>query len=140
MNSQNTFLQEYQVPEGLVSRVMSAVERAQEKQANRRFLVSSVSAAVSTCLMVLSAVWLYIDALHTGLAQSLSLAFSDTAVLTMYWHDFLGAVFETLPFLSLVTCLASISVVLMSLRFFFRSRSEARRLHFLHSHSASVSA
>jgi len=107
----------------LSRRVFFAIGREEERFARRKRTVSLAWTIASAVALMFACTRLFLDATHSGFAEALSLAFSDSATVAAYWTDFMLSISETLPYMSLVALLASVFAVMLSLRSLMRWQS-----------------
>ncbi len=119
----------------LYNRIIARIEREERKTgAYARIVFFGVAALVSVAAFVPAAQELYAEFSQSGFIQFLSLLFSDTGVIALYWQDFLMSLAETLPVFGIMGVAASMFVMLLSTRYLVNDvRSMWGRSGFAHS-------
>lgn len=105
-------------PEDLLNKIMKRIRQEQRPRALKwRFgffvamLFGSVIAAIPTFQSAQSAL------IASGFARFLSLLFSDTGAVMMYWDSFMVAIIESIPVISITIFLVVILAFLKSLKY-----------------------
>jgi hypothetical protein len=108
-------------------RIMAAVFLEESQASAKKRIISIAYLTLSLIALIGTGLWAYADMKQSGFVQALSLVFSDSTLVATYWTDFLSAIAETLPYMSLAACLLSACLVLMSVRSFVISK-----IHYQH--------
>src|SRR5580700_8241554 len=119
-------------PTSLYEKIISTLQVRERRRKTRRLAASASIGFLSLFALVPAALWLARDLSASGFIQMFSLAFSDGGTVLAYWQQFSFSLLESLPFVSLVTCLISLFVAILSLRIFIvskRSHGHSLRLN-----------
>ena len=103
-------------PDGLLDTVMKRIERERRRAFRVRVaLMGFLSVAAALALLP---AWNFLarEALETGFAQFISLAFSDFAAVALYWKEFALSLLESLPAYGAVAVLSAFLVLGASVR------------------------
>ncbi len=103
-----------EMPNGLYEKVMQCIAYESEKRLKIRIYWSLL-------FVVTTSLWLYRDLISTGFIESFKLTFTDSAVIIVYWNDFVSALIEELPFMSVMACLIAVFALLKSLKKYYES-------------------
>ncbi len=108
---------------GLLNRVLLAIRHEQRKQQARKSAIALVLLlAVSVAATSFSWTILAGQLAKSGFIYFVKAALSDFATFSVLWQDFGLAVLESLPILGLVAFMASIGLLVFTLRWFLRKK------------------
>ncbi len=110
-------------PEGLLQDVMHCIKEYERKRAARRTVFFSVLMALSFASLVPAYRLFLSDLQRSGIAQFLSLLFSDFGVVMSSWRMFAMAVLESFPALSVAVVFLLLAVLLQSFLLFKKNVS-----------------
>lgn len=119
-----------QMPAGLLSKVLLAVEQRQEARVKRNLAAVVVSFVSVTLLTVLALSSARVQFDQSGLGRILSLLLSDYKTVLINWREYSMLLLESLPVISLILVLASLMGLLVLFKLFVRiSRQTAILIH-----------
>lgn len=111
----------------LSSRVLANIKKHQRQTSLRRFVVFSFVLLASIVAMIPAVRSLVSAFKQSGFIEFMSLIFSDTSMIAVYWKNFMFILLETLPVVSiaifltvLFSLLESIKFILKDIRYIFR--------------------
>ena len=100
----------------LAEKILGKIKQAQKRKAKIRLAVFAVVSVLSVVALVPAGYWLWQDVSQSGFFQFVSLLFSDFGMVLAYWHNFVLAVLESLPVLSLIVFSGVAVLLLESIR------------------------
>lgn len=102
----------------LYGRIRSRIELEQRKTSvYARIVFFGVVACGGAIALVPALRELYAEFTQSGFAQFITLLFSDTGTIAMYWQDFLMSLAESLPAVGIAGVAMSVFAILLPLRF-----------------------
>jgi hypothetical protein len=107
--------------DSLLPKIMRRIQKKRQWLAVRRLVVFSFGLGASTTAFVLALKLAWIGFVESGFAEFLSLLFTDTATIAVYWRNFIFSLLEALPATSLIALLIAALVFLESFKFFARN-------------------
>ena len=119
----------------LYGRIIKRIELEQRKTSvYTRIVFFGVLASAAMIALIPAIRELYAEFAQSGFIQFVSLLFSDTGVIALYWQDFLMSLAETLPVFGIMGVAASMFIMLLSTRYLLSDlRSVMGRSHLAHS-------
>lgn len=109
-------------PSAVLRRAIIARIRIMEYRRARAFLIASgVAISFSVVAIVLSVSYLVHAFLQSSFAAYLSLLFSDTDVVVLYWREFALSIVESAPVFGITIGLSALLALLASARLFVRN-------------------
>ncbi|MFA5000699.1 MAG: hypothetical protein WC531_00520 [Candidatus Paceibacterota bacterium] len=103
------------LPADLAGLTLARLEREQKKRARRNLLIFGAVDIFSVVGLVTAGLSLVNLLASSSFYNYLSLLWSDSGTLALYWQELLLSLVESLPFLGLTVFLAIILVMLISL-------------------------
>lgn len=99
----------------LMSQVIERLGQDQKRQARRNFFVFGLVDIFSAMVLVSSSFYLFKLIASSGFYNYLSLLWSDGGMISLYWHELLLSLIESLPVLGLIVLLGGTLALLLSL-------------------------
>ncbi|MEI6627195.1 MAG: hypothetical protein WCL61_01245 [bacterium] len=124
------YLTSYKTTPAVSELVFSRIRQAEKRQAHLEFALSYSFLFLAIILSLSTFSWIYRDASQTGLLTSLSLIFSDSGTILSYWKEFSFSIVENLPFVSLVSTLISLFILILATKNLIIVRQSNLKLHF----------
>ncbi len=110
-----------ELPEGILDRIMARIREERRLLVfKRRLMLYSIGAIGSFIALVPAFGAMWTELAQSGLAQFISLIFSDTGAVLAFWDVFVLSILESLPAFSIVVVLATLFVFLGSLKLLAR--------------------
>jgi len=112
-----TYLEPPELPAGLFNKIMARIREEELLLSVKKRLIlfsAVILASVGVLIPVVSA--FQVELTQSDFSQFLSLMFSDLSAVTANWQDFGLALLESLPATSLIAFLATILILLWSLK------------------------
>ena len=107
-------------PLGLLGRIMLWIDGERRRRARIRVACFGTLSLAAIFTLVTASQELYAELTQSGFPQFISLLFSDTGILAAYWKEFAFSLAESFPIFAASMVLASVFVLLFSLRFLAR--------------------
>ncbi|MDD2678164.1 MAG: hypothetical protein WC042_00605 [Candidatus Paceibacterota bacterium] len=105
-------------PEDLLAKIMKRIKEKQRKLALEKVLiVFSLGTVASTGGFIYALKAIRINFYESGFLHFLSLAFSDSEIVLLYWENFVLSLLESLPVMSLILFLVSLFVLMEIMKF-----------------------
>jgi len=110
----------HEPPVGLLDRIMSRIAEERRHRARIRVACFGTLSLAAILTLVTASRELYVELMQSGFPQFISLLFSDAGILAAYWKEFAFSLAESFPIFAASMVLASVFVLLFSLRFLAR--------------------
>lgn len=123
-------LKDIDPPEYLHGRILAQIEMHKKRTARIKFFLFEGAGLISLAIAVVSFKFAIDDFSQSGFSSYASLIFSDWSMVVAYWRDFAMLLAESAPLLWLTAFLASIFVMLGSLK----NALKNKRIMFLRPH------
>lgn len=111
--------------EELLNKITLRLKQEQAKRAKRRLVVFSLTLVASLVALVPVVQLIWQDVARSGLADFVSLLFSDPDIALAYWQNFVLAFLEVLPVLSLALFFIVLAVFMESLKLMIKNFKNA---------------
>ncbi|MFA6593785.1 MAG: hypothetical protein WCT16_00860 [Candidatus Buchananbacteria bacterium] len=111
--------------EELLDKITLRLKREQAKRAKRRLAVFSLTLAASLTAFFPVCQFVWRDVSQSGFMDFVSLLFSDSALVLAYWQNFVLALLEVLPVISLALFLIVSAVFMESLKLLVKNIKNA---------------
>ncbi|MFA5124414.1 MAG: hypothetical protein WC473_01120 [Patescibacteria group bacterium] len=111
--------------EELLNEIVFGLNREQAKRAKRRLAIFSLTLVASLVAVVPALRLIWQDISQSGFTDFISLFFSDPDMALAYWQNFVLALLEVLPVLSLALFLTTLAVFMESLKLLVKNFKSA---------------
>lgn len=106
--------------EALFKKVMRRIKQEQRLLVVKRLAAFSIILAGSAAAFVPAFRMVSADFAESGFVEFFSLIFSDSALITAYWQNFVFVLLESLPVMSMIVFLITVLAFLSSLKYIVR--------------------
>lgn len=128
MKNEYKLLEMIEPPEDLKNSIIFAVKKQESRKTAYKIAVSSILSLMSVSTIAVFVVNIMNDAYQSGLANRISLIFSDGASIASYWQTYLLSLVDALPIMPISIIVASLSIFVWTVNNFRENFKDAKQL------------
>lgn len=109
------YLEKKEPAEHLLGKIVSEIRLEREKREKRKFFTGTAFFTVSIFAFIPAIKYFISEIARSGFSEYISLLFSDTGAIAIYWKEFGLVLLESMPIFAIACVLAVIFTLLVSL-------------------------